>query len=350
MPVLCPPAPRSVLQIADAPPIALHRTGWPAVVSELDRRGFLLGGAVAAAAALTGCATTSGPAAPAMIDFSYQGVETRIPAEPTRVAVVEGRGDLEFALVAGYPVVASGFYFGRDGALLDELSEFDLDAIQEIRFTTQQPDPEQLAALEPDLIVMRANAFQQDFYGNDLLTRIAPILAVQAGRPQWVEDVTGQAAGLQREDRGQSEIERYEALVAEAREALGDIPDRLTLTMGTALDTGGMYVWANLLANRVAADLGFTQPHYDPSAAEPYFEVGGEELGTAANADVLFVQSLDDRPALQESPLFRARPAAVANRVFDLDATLNNGLGRAACGVVRRIRTALTGDTAATGG
>lgn len=352
MSVLCPPPPRAVLHVAGSAPVALSSTRLPDVTAALARRGFLIGGAAALTAALAGCsgsgtATTSGAGT---VDFRYEDVAATVPARPARVAVVEGRGDLEFALVAGYPVVASGFFFGRDGALIDELDEFDLGAVQEIGFSSQKPDLEQLAELAPDLVVMRANAWLRDFYGNDLITRIAPILAVQAGRPQWSEDVTGQTGALQRPERGRSEIARYEAALAEARTALGDLPSRLTLTMGTALDSGGMYVWTNNLANRVAADLGFTQPHYDPASTRPYFEVGGEQLGSAAGADVLFVQSYDDRPALRSSPLFATLPAAVAGRVFDLDSTLNNGLGRAACGVVRRIRTALTGAGTAVDG
>lgn len=327
-----------------AEPVALGSTGWADIVAELTRRGFITATALGALSLTTACSASGDSADETRtIDFTYDGFSGQVPAEPKRVVVIEGRGDLEFALVAGYPVIASGFYFGKSNAgLMGELSDYQVDQIEELPFgQTKKPEYEKLAALKPDLVVMRTNAYAQDFYGNEAIARIAPILAVQCGRPQWEQDLSAQAVSLDRKGRADSEVQRYRDLIAATRAELGDRVGRLQIATATALESGGAYVWTNQLANKAIDDLGLPQPHYDSTAVKQYYEVSAEKIDAFRDADVIFVQAYRERPAMSRSTLFQSLKAYRTGQVYDLDSTLNNGLGRAAGGVVKRVRTAL---------
>ena len=68
------------------------------------RRSFLrlagAGALVAVGAAACGSRDASAPVAET-VDVGYLGLDFTVPREPKRVVVMEGRGDLEFALLAG---------------------------------------------------------------------------------------------------------------------------------------------------------------------------------------------------------------------------------------------------------
>lgn len=313
---------------------------------DLTRRRLLGLGAVGAVALVAGCGPRGErPAASAeMVDFDYLDFSGSIPANPQRVVVIEGRADLEFALEVGYPVVASGFYFGREGALFEELGEMVPEDLETFEFAdSNEADFEKIATLEPDLIVMRQNAYTGDFYGNARLGEIAPILAVETGMPGWQDVMREQALQLNRVDQIAGEIDRYRALVDEIRGRSGDRLAEMRLIWGTALPDGGMYVIVNALGYEVAADLGIDVPLFDPQETEEtYYEVSAENLDVVADANTLAIFAFEERPALGESAAFQRLPAAQAGRVFSVDLTLNQGLARAACAIARRLEEMAT--------
>ncbi|WP_029153890.1 MULTISPECIES: ABC transporter substrate-binding protein [Microbacterium] len=310
--------------------------------ADITRRHLFGLGAVTMAGVLVGCSPDSGTGAGAgddLIDYDYLEFSGRIPADPQRVLVVEGRADLEFALTCGYPVIASGFFFGRDGALFDEFGDLMPADLETFDFAeTNEPDYERIAALEPDLIVMRQAAWVGDFYGNSRLSEIAPVLAVASGSTGWRQTMRDQASRLRRDQVVDEEIERYNDLVAEIRARSGTQLDATTLIFGTALDDGGLWVITESQANEVAADLGIAVPQYEPGAHENgYYELSPENLDRVSEANTLAIYAFDERPALGQTPTFRRLPAAQSGNVHSLDLTLNNGLARAACALARRL-------------
>ena len=83
------------------------------------RRKLFTGIGLAAVLTACGAPTDSPPddSNTGMIDYSWNGITARIPSDPKRVVVIEGRGDLELALLAGYPIVATRSGLGFDGGL-----------------------------------------------------------------------------------------------------------------------------------------------------------------------------------------------------------------------------------------
>ncbi|WP_146341782.1 ABC transporter substrate-binding protein [Nesterenkonia sp. NBAIMH1] len=311
------------------------------ITSELDRRRFLGWSAFASASFLAGCSASPGrEAAPEnrTVRYDYESFTGRIPADPQRVLVIEGRADLEFALTCGYPVFASGFYFGQEGALLDEMQELMPADLETIGFADSgEPDHELIASLGPDLIIMRQNAYSSDFYGNSRLEEVAPVLAVESGSTGWQDAMREQARMLERDEAVDEEIARYNELTETIRERSGEELSRMSLICGTAMDTAGMLVITNSLGNEVATDLGIEVPMYDPTDEEGSYELSEENLGDLADVGTLAVFAFEERPALGQSEAFRRLPAAQNERVFNLDLTLNQGLARAACALARQL-------------
>ncbi|WP_110589530.1 ABC transporter substrate-binding protein [Microbacterium suaedae] len=299
------------------------------------RRILLVGVATFAVSALVACGPSTAAelerSDDATISFDYAGFSAEIPADPERVLVIEGRADLEFSLTLGYPVVASGFFFGRDGHLYDELDELMADDLATFEFAdSNEPDYEAIAALDPDLIVMRLNAYNGDFYGADRLEQIAPVLALDTGATDWKGQMREQAAILERSEQVEAEIARYDDLVEEIRARSGDRLDEMSLAWGTALDDVGMYVFTNTHSTAVAEDLGIDVPLSDPEDEENYFEISAENFDIVSDVDTLALFAFDESPALGESAAFQRLPASRSDRVFSVDLTLNNGLARAA--------------------
>ncbi|WP_159621489.1 ABC transporter substrate-binding protein [Ruania rhizosphaerae] len=320
---------------------------YSSVRADITRRHLFGLGAVTTAGVLAGCGTTdeTGPGAGSeLLDYDYLEFSGQIPADPQRVLVIEGRADLEFALTCGYPVIASGFYFGRDGALFDELGELMPADLETFDFAeTNEPDYEKIASLEPDLIVMRQPAWAGDFYGRSRLLEIAPVLAVASGSTGWQQTMRDQATMLRRDQVVNDEIERYTDLIEEIRARSGPQLDATTLIYGTALDDGGMYVITDSQANEVAADLGIDVPRYEPGADENgYHELSPENLDQVSEATTLAIYAYDERPALGQTPTFQLLPAAQSGNVHSLDLTLNQGLARAACAMARRLEEIVT--------
>lgn len=314
---------------------------------DVTRRRLLGLGAVGAAALLAGCGPRGeqSESSDETLDFDYMDFSGTVPADPQRVVVLEGRADLEFALVVGYPVVASGFFFGREGALFDELGDMVPDDLETFDFAdSNEADFERIAILEPDLIVMRRNAYVDDFFGVARLEEIAPILGVEAGMPDWQDGMQEQARMLNRSDQAAREIDRYRDLIAEIKDRSGDRLAEMRLIWGTALpDEAGMLVITNSLGNEVATDLGIDVPLFDPlDSEEAYFEISAENLDQVTEANALAIFAFDERPALGDSAAFQRLPVAQDGRVFSVDLTLNNGLARAACAVARALEEMAT--------
>lgn len=309
----------------------------------LPRRALL------AAAGLTGLAACSEPAArerPAAaastIDFAYRDLTARVPQDPQRVVAVEGRGDLEFALLAGYPVIATGpgpepvdGLPGRQFAgLLDP-------TVTPVATTEEVPNLEQLASLEPDLIVVRANAWRRDHYGNDALLAIAPVLPVEVNDPDFRTDLTAQLALLGRPTAADARLAEYDAAVEAARALVAErgAPSVAMLTT-TMVDTGSIRLWTNQFGTGVAAALGLRVLGLDPTDEDGELSLSLEQLDTLTTADLLVNQN-DDAGELDAVGVWTALPAVQAGHVVAYPRPFTNGSVLTARAVVDLLVSAL---------
>ncbi|MCT6730656.1 MULTISPECIES: hypothetical protein [Rhodococcus erythropolis group] len=92
-------------------------TEWAQIVDRISRRRFFGGAAgVAAALALSACGSSDGESDSASDTLPYTWAEFSgdVPRDPKRVVVLDGRVDLEFAMMMDYPIVGSGNFWFPD--------------------------------------------------------------------------------------------------------------------------------------------------------------------------------------------------------------------------------------------
>ncbi|MFI7167167.1 ABC transporter substrate-binding protein [Rhodococcus erythropolis] len=296
------------------------------------RRKFLTG--IGLAAVLTACGgptdDSTDDSNSGMIDYSWGAVSARIPADPKRVVVIEGRGDLEFALLAGYPIVATRSGLGFDGGLPQAqfAGMLDAAAVTVLDSSDTVPNHEQIAVLQPDLIVMRVNAWEADWFGNEALTQIAPVLQVQVNTPGFRRETTEQLTALGRTLTMTSWMDRYDAAISESAPLVASALTGKKVAMITsqaAASGGTVLVWTNQLGTGVAADLGMEVFAHNPSDSEGFIEVSLENLGMLEDADMIFHQTTDPTTVAGISTWERL-PAVRAGHSYIYPPAYNNGL------------------------
>lgn len=308
--------------------------GWSereriALVAALTRRGLI--GTTAAAGIVAGIPASlraqTAVATGGTIDFTYLDLAFEVPADPRRVVVVEGRGDLEFATIVGYPVIASGNTFWPEeqpGSRLDGLVSPDLVTLDVENGV--EIDLEQLVGLKPDLIVMRANGYRGNWYDNDRVAAVAPILAVEVNRGTWREDLEAQAAILGRSPAIVPFLAAYDDRLVSARAEAEPLFAGRSVAFLTAVASDEIPIWTNDFACAVATDLGMTVPLFGHE--NDALRVSPEQLDILADADLLIrqVASEENRAAIDGLATWQALPAVKAGHVHDISAQFNNGL------------------------
>lgn len=268
------------------------------------------------------------------IPFVYDNVRADIPRNPKRVVVIEGRGDLEFSLLAGYPVIATGNGSSPVGQLPGFQYERLLDAgVRSIK-TGADLDHELLAGLNPDLLVLRAHLHKIDYYNNQRLAEVAPVLPVEVNKADFHRVASDQLDLLGRTDRlGEWDL-RYRSKVQEGRrlvsERLGSKPVAMLASQG--IEKGTILLWTYSLGMQVAHDLGMVLPFWDPSSQQGHREVSTENLGELANIS-LIVHQTTNREMPDTVPTWRALPAVEAGRTVLFPHSFNNGLHITACAI-----------------
>lgn len=289
----------------------------------------------------------NGRATSEFIDFDYLDMSATVPADPERVVVIEGRGDLEFALLAGYDVVGTRNGNSPDGELPGGQFEGLLDPDTTLLSSAETtPSYEEIIALDPDLIVLRANAWREDFYGNERLSEIAPVLPVEVNRPMVREDTIAQLESLGRLDNAQQWIDDYDAAIAQARTRVADTMAGRQVAMLTTqvAAESRILVWTNTFGVQVAHDIGLEVMFRDDTDEEGFYEISTERLGDIADADVIFHQTTD-ASTIDAIPVWQSLPAVQRGDAHVFPWAYNNGLVITAAALAKSLADTLTEET-----
>jgi len=292
------------------------------------RRTALTASLCAAALSLSGCASSSGAAAPAQEDT--RTVETirgpvEVPADPQRVVVLD-LGELDSALALGVtPVgaVRAPVNSGLLSYLEDEAAGIEL--VGEIG----EPNLEQIAALEPDL-VLGSELRVGEFY--DQLAGIAPTVLTETVGVVWKENLAVHAAALGREEQAQELLEAYEQRAAEVGET---VDDAVTLSV-VRFVPGEIRLYArDSFIGTVLQDAGIARPAVQD--VDEFDVVLSPEQMDQAAGDVIVVGTYGDPgetdgPAVLGGPLWQRLPAVQSGDVHEVDDDvwfLGTGVGAA---------------------
>jgi iron complex transport system substrate-binding protein len=246
--------------------------------------------AVVAALTLTACGGTAESAdssAPAADDAFPRTVahamgETEIPARPERVVVLD-TGELDTALSLGVTPV---------GAVTTAVSEEFLSYLAEdaegveVVGTIAEPNLEEIAALQPDLILSNKTRHEELY---DELSQIAPTVFAERVGAVWKENFLLDAEALGLEEEAAEALAEYEDAAARLGESIGDPAGTTISAMRFVEGTIRVYT-AESFIGTVLADIGLEQLQLDTADTPTFAELSLEEL-TRADADILLYSS-----------------------------------------------------------
>jgi len=266
-----------------------------------------------------------------MIDYSWNGYEARIPADPQRVFVMDSRTGLEFAILAGYPIVATDFD-------ADSHLELELDPETETLEFRAEPNAELVLSYDPDLLVVGRGWW--NFWQNNEAFRADNfnVLVVEdANNSDWKDLMVGQLEAIGRADRAAEALADYDAAVAAAQpviaELLGDTPVAVA-----DIWAGGNYVLhADTFDATVARDIGLTLVASDAPVDDGYQEHSAENLDAFQDAAMIVLWNGDDMAT--ENPLWQRLPAVQAGKVYELHTANSWGFALAATDFVEDLVT-----------
>ncbi len=290
--------------------------------------------ALAAALTLTACggadAASSDVPASSTADAAFpRTVEhamgtTEIEEQPERVVVLD-TGELDSALSLGVTPVGA-VTTAVDSEFLSYLAE-DAEGI-EVVGTIPEPNLEEIAALEPDLILSNS-VRHEDLY--DQLSQIAPTVFAADLGDTWKENFLLAAEALGKEDEAATALEEYEQEAAELGEAIGDPAE--TSISALRFVEGAIRVYRpQSFIGTVLADIGLDQVELPTGENATFAELSAEEI-TKADADIVLFSSYgpaadSGEAAVVAGPLWPRLSAVADDRAFAVeDDVFYTGIG-----------------------
>jgi iron complex transport system substrate-binding protein len=291
--------------------------------------------ALAAVLTLSACSgtseTASGAEAPASAgDAAFPRTvehamgETEIPEQPERVVVLD-TGELDAALSLGVEPV---------GAVTTDVSEEFLSYLAdeaegvEVVGTIAEPNLEEIAALEPDLILSN-KVRHEDIY--EQLSQIAPTVFAADLGDTWKENFLLDAEALGKEEEADELLSEYEQNAAELGESLGDAAETTVSPLRFVGGTIRAYQPQSFIGT-VLADIGLDQVELPTGEVATFAELSAEEL-TRGDADVVLYSSYgpaadSGEAAVVAGPLWPRLTAVQSGRAYAVeDDVFYTGIG-----------------------
>lgn len=280
---------------------------------------------------LTACGSSDGASTePSTADPGTRTVDhargsTEVPADPQRVVVLD-LGELDSALALGVTPVGAVRAPVNTG-LLSYVQEQagDIELVGEVG----EPNLEQIAGLEPDLI-LGSELRVADFY--DELSAIAPTVFTETVGVAWKDNLKVHAEALGRQDEASVLLADYE----QRAEQVGATVDDAVQASVVRFVPGEIRLYArDNFIGTVLEDVGVARPPVQ-DVEEFDVVVSAERIDEAAG-DVIFVGTYGDPvdtdgPGVLGGPLWQGLPAVQAGDVHEVDDDvwfLGTGVGAA---------------------
>jgi len=305
--------------------LLLAACGSPAAQAPSSAPSAATASAEQPAAAASEASATASQAAAGTRTIEHKYGSTTIEGIPERIVSV-GFTDQDAVLALGVVPVGIRDWYGEQPYAVwpwaqDELGDAKPEVLQgEINF-------EQIAALQPDLIVGVSSGMTEEQYTT--LSEIAPTLAqsgeyVDYGVP-WQEQtrVIGQALGRQAE--AEKLVADVEAQFAAARQQHPEWDGASALVAAYFNNEYGAYS-AQDVRGRLLASLGFEVPaEINELAGESFYaSISRERLDLLDTDALLWIVSTEaERQAIENDPLYQQLDVAKQGRAIFLDQQLS---------------------------
>jgi iron complex transport system substrate-binding protein len=252
---------------------------------------------------------------------------TTVEARPERVVSV-GFNDHDTILALGTTPVAAREWYGEFPSATWEWAQDELGGAEMEVLSSGELDFEQIAGLEPDLIVGVFSGMTEADYA--LLSRIAPTVASPAEHPDFgtpwreVTRIYGDALGVP--DRAAEVVADLDAQLEEARAAHSEFEGAEAVVAFYAGGEIGAYTSSDL-RSRLLVDLGFAIPaEIDEAAGEGAFfaPVSLEQTDLIDRDAVVWVTATEEEIAeVQQLEVRDGLPMAAEGREVFTDFTTN---------------------------
>ena len=240
--------------------------------------------------------------------------DVTIEEEPMRVVAL-GWADAETALALGVEPVGATDWVALGGDGVGPWSEQYTTAPEII---PTEFNFEQIAALEPDLILNTASDASEET--NDLLSQIAPTVGIPAGDPAWGtpwdHQVATVAAALGKVSEGEALIEEVNGAFAAAAEANPDFAGKSVVVAPFFNGGWGAYMSQDVRVSFME-NLGFVNSEAVQAldTGSFYIPVSAEQIELLdADLTVAFPFTAADIETIESDPLFKTVPSVAAGR------------------------------------
>ena len=216
--------------------------------------------------------------------------ETTIESQPQRVVALDP-SYVDAALLLDAELVGYAEYRQNpEDPFADYLGDVSAETAEAVNVgTIAEPNLEQIAGLDPDLIVS-AKVRQEALYPQ--LEKIAPTVFSESTGPTWKENVVLLGEALGKQEQAEQEVADYEARAAAVGEAiLEQDPDATySLVRFAGEDTARLYS-SDSFIGEIMADMGIPRPEGAPDTTEEIFVPLSQEQILEADADLVMVST-----------------------------------------------------------
>ncbi len=283
-----------------------------------------------------------GGAAPAATGQSGEGAagqravghalgETRVPANPQRVVVLD-MGELDMALALGVEPVGYATYTAGE-----ELAPYLRDGIAGSTWvgTVQQPNLEAILALKPDLILTNKLRHEAIY---DQLSPIAPTVVAETVRGEWKNSLRLHAEALGRTAEADRIMARYEQRLEEFKRAMGPRLAETEVSLVRSFPDHVRIYMKDSFMGTVIADAGLPRPPAQDKRV--FMEQASEERIPDLGGDVMFTMYWnraqgEQLSKLKNHPLWSRLDVVRQGRVYEVDDRVwGTGLGPLAANLI----------------
>lgn len=285
----------------------------------ITRRRFLIG---AGALVLAGCgapsasAPTATPAATRLVKHAFG--ETEVPVVPQRVVALHDSYLLDALVALEVAPVGAAIWWAENAEwpwLPHLRGETELDSTRPIG-TSDAPNLEQIATLDPDLILGMEFEGHGEIY--DQLSQIAPTVIIADSYPQITPALLQIGAAVGREPRAEALVAEYEQAAAEIRQAIAARADIGAVSVFRFVEEGFQTQAPDRWVGQVLADAGVPRP----ASQRRESQTVSLERVDLIDGDVLIVfDATTDDPAetrarIMDNPIFSQLKAVQNDTVY----------------------------------
>ncbi|SFQ64231.1 iron complex transport system substrate-binding protein [Roseivivax halotolerans] len=285
--------------------------------------------------------------------FEHHAGTGCIPADPQRiVTLTDINALLPLMTELGVTPVASAGHIDDSGdQIFRRMGAYDTSSIEWVG-TYGSPDPEAVAAQNPDLII--GSPYPETNY--EIFSKIAPTVILDMFEYPADDTLLMLADAVNRTERAREQQTELEAVAEGVRETLGADFERTTLSIIATQDTDRTFYrmepqggWGVI---REYLDPTMTPPERPLDPENPYERITYEALPEHA-ADVMFLVTWDHdetgHSAIFEDfladPLVQALPVAQASKIFNIEGQKAGGFSWTGIGHgLERIAEVVTRD------